>query len=224
MHPSQHCMEQHYSGQPAEPLQAEGLKQRYLEPINIVRPPVQGTGVCDAPDKRPWACLAATCAKVGTPFVCCIVCAQLYEGLICILRGYPVTTRRQKRCSAARLCVRAAASAEATREQHASFSCATLNILAPIYKRTARCNLGICLLALPSTCKCTCSVTPWLSPTCSSQDAFHLHTVQVNTAVGATRGRESSDPEAYMPRNRALVDLLLERRQDIYCLQVRQAA
>jgi len=34
------------------------------------------------------------------------------------------------------------------------------------------------------------------------------------------RGRESSEPDVYMPRNQALVDLLLERRQDVYCLQV----
>ena len=39
-------------------------------------------------------------------------------------------------------------------------------------------------------------------------------------ACGCARGRESSEPDAYMPRNQALVDLLLERRQDIYCLQV----
>lgn len=53
---------------------------------------------------------------------------------------------------------------------------------------------------------------------------FHFHIMRVNTVVGATRGRESSEPEAYMPRNRALVDLLLHRQQDIYCLQVHRTA
>ncbi|KAK9821977.1 hypothetical protein WJX81_000051 [Elliptochloris bilobata] len=83
----------------------------------------------------------------------------------------PLNLQRQKQVKATRhRCVRVAASAVATREEPASFSCATLNILAPIYKRTAR-------------------------------------------------GRESSEPEAFLPRNEALVNVLLERQQDIYCLQ-----
>ena len=70
---------------------------------------------------------------------------------------------------------------------------------------------------------CAWSVMPLFSPT-SLKPWHSIPQNQVETVVGVSRGRESNEPEAYMPRNRALVDLLLDRQQDILCLQVRRTA
>ena len=52
-----------------------------------------------------------------------------------------VTFRGSKRCAAGQHIRGAVAqTAGVAVEEHASFNCATLNILAPIYKRTARCT------------------------------------------------------------------------------------
>lgn len=61
-----------------------------------------------------------------------------------------LTFKGSKHCAARqRMRAAAAQTAGVAIEEHASFNCATLNILAPIYKRTARCT---CIMLCMSTC------------------------------------------------------------------------
>lgn len=144
------------------------------------------------------------------------VCFPLHNLLT---RSY-VTLRGLKRC-AARQHLRAAAAQTAgvAIEEHASFNCATLNILAPIYKRTARCTCILCMCVNLFECRHQQHHHASSQENCRHACKALLPFESKGTHRGV-RGRESNAPEDFLPRNKALVDLLLERRQDVYCLQV----